>query len=148
MADNYSINTFTGDIQKWINSVTSGLEDVVRDFVKAVHSDLVNRSPVDTGRFKANWQITYNHIPLYALNEYDKEGSKTIAGGARVTNALPLGRGGAVTTIYFSNMLIYANALEYGHSQQAPAGVLGLVAIRLKSYISDAIIESRRKNGL
>lgn len=145
---NYIVRKFQGDIDKWIKQVKSGLDDVIRDFVKAVHADLVKRSPVDTGRFRANWQITYNHIPMYALNEYDKSGEKTIASGIRTANVLPLGRGGAVTTIYFSNMLIYANALEYGHSQQAPAGVLGLVAIRLRSYMAEAIIESRSKNGL
>lgn len=145
---NYIVRKFQGDIEKWIKQVKSGLDDVIREFVKAVHADLVKRSPVDTGRFRANWQITYNHIPMYALNEYDKSGEKTIASGIRTANVLPLGRGGAVTTIYFSNMLIYANALEYGHSQQAPAGVLGLVAIRLRSYMAEAIIESRNKNGL
>lgn len=145
---NYIVRKFQGDIEKWIKQVKSGLDEVIREFVKAVHADLVKGSPVDTGRFRANWQITYNHIPMYALNEYDKSGNATIAAGIRTANALPLGRGGAVTTIYFSNMLIYANALEYGHSQQAPAGVLGLVAIRLRSYMAEAIIESRNKNGL
>lgn len=140
---NYQVRRFNGEISKWIKATQGGLEEVIREFVKSVHADLVMRSPVDTGRFRANWQITYNHIPLYALNEYDKSGSKTIAGGRRVADALPLGRGGAVTTIYFSNMLIYANALEYGHSQQAPAGVLGLVAIRLRSHMSQAIMKSR-----
>lgn len=145
---NYQIRTFSGEIDKWIKAAERGLEDIVRDFVKSVHADLVRGSPVDTGRFRANWQITYNAVPLYALNEYDKEGSKTIAAGVRVANALPLGRGGAVTTIYFSNMLIYANALEYGHSRQAPAGVLGIVAVKLRTYMAQAIKDSRAKNGL
>lgn len=145
---NYQIRTFSSEIDKWIKAVETGLDEIVREFVKSVHADLVRGSPVDTGRFRANWQITYNTIPLYALNEYDKEGNKTIAAGVRVANALPLGRGGAVATIYFSNMLVYANALEYGHSKQAPAGVLGIVAVRLRSYMAQAIKDSRAKNGL
>lgn len=145
---NYQVRKFHGDISRWIMRTQKGLEDVVREFVKSVHAELVKTSPVDTGRFRANWQITYNHVPLYALNEYDKTGEKTIASGVRIANALPLGRGGAVTSIYFSNMLIYANALEYGHSRQAPAGVLGLVAIRLRSHMAAAIKQSRIKNGL
>src|SRR5699024_12634162 len=87
---NYIVRKFQGDIEKWIKQVKSGLDDVVREFVKAVHADLVKGSPVDTGRFRANWQITYNHIPMYALNEYDKTGDKTIAAGIRTANALPL----------------------------------------------------------
>lgn len=145
---NYQILQFKVDINRWIKATQTGLEDTIRIFVASVHADLVKTSPVDTGRFRANWQITANTIPLYALNEYDKSGDKTIANGKRIINALPLGRGGAVTTIYFSNMLIYANALEYGHSKQAPAGVLGIIAVKLRVYMSNAIRESRTKNAL
>lgn len=144
---NYQIRTFHDTVAKWIAKSQQGLEDVVRIMVANIHKDLVYGSPVDTGRFRANWQITANLPPYYALNQYDKDGKKTIAEGRRVTNAI-LSRGAAVTTIYFSNMLIYANALEYGHSKQAPAGVLGIVAIRLRSYVNNAITESRRLNGL
>lgn len=145
---NYQIRQFHGDIDKWIKATQTGLNDVIRQFVESVHAELVMGSPVDTGRFRANWQITADHVPLYALNEYDKSGAKTIAAGKRTAAVLFAGRGAAVTTIYFSNMLIYANALEYGHSKQAPAGVLGIVAVRLRSFMADAIRKSRAENGL
>lgn len=145
---NYTIRQFQGEVGKWIARVETGLDDVIREFAKAVHADLVRNSPVDTGRFRANWQITANVIPMFALNEYDKTGEKTIAAGKRIINALPLGRGGAVTSIHFSNMLIYANALEYGHSKQAPAGVVGIINLRLRSYMANAIKASRLKNGV
>ena len=45
-------------------------------------------------------------------------------------------------------MLIYANALEYGHSKQAPNGVMGVVAIRLGVYVTEAIKRARAKNAL
>ena len=108
---------------------------------------MIKRSPVYTGRYRGNWQVTANKPPLYALNQYDKHGDKTIAEGKRAIYAILRG-GGAVRAIYFSNMLIYANALEYGHSKQAPAGVLGIVAVKLRSYMAEAIKESRAKNAL
>ncbi|KLD68951.1 hypothetical protein Y886_43940 [Xanthomonas hyacinthi DSM 19077] len=147
MADNYKIREFHGDISRWIDSVSRGVVDCVEMFATNVHEDLVNRSPVDTGRYKANWQITANKPPLYALNQYDRDGSKTIAEGKRAIYAIMRG-GGAVRSIYFSNMLIYANALEYGHSKQAPSGVLGIVAVKLRSYMAKAIKDSRAKNAL
>ena len=64
MADNYKIREFHSDISRWIDSVSSGLVDCVEMFATNVHEDLVNRSPVDTGRYKANWQITANKPPL------------------------------------------------------------------------------------
>lgn len=144
---NYKIKEFHGDIDRWINAVNDGLEDCIELFAVKVHTDLVMRSPVDTGRYRGNWQVTANSPPLYALNQYDKHGDKTIAEGKRAIFAIMRG-GGAVRSIYFSNMLIYANALEYGHSKQAPAGVLGIVAAKLRTYIAEAIKESRKKNGL
>lgn len=144
---NYSIREFHGNIDKWIERVENGLDDVLQIFGEKVHGALVDAAPVDTGRFKANMQITANKPPLYALNDYDRDGSDTKASGKRQLYALLHG-GGAVKSLYFSNMLIYANALEYGHSKQAPAGVFGIVAIRLRSYMAEAIKEARKKNAL
>lgn len=144
---NYTIREFHGNIDKWIENVESGLNDVIQIFGEKVHGALVDAAPVDTGRFKANMQITANKPPLYALNDYDKDGNDTKARGKRQLYALLHG-GGAIHSLYFSNMLIYANALEYGHSKQAPAGVFGIVAIRLRSYMAQAIKEARMKNAL
>ncbi|HHZ8295525.1 TPA: HK97 gp10 family phage protein, partial [Klebsiella pneumoniae] len=106
----------------------------------------VMRSPVDTGRFRGNWQITFNRAPLYAINAYDQTGEKTIQNGK--ANIALYAKGAGITSIWFSNMLIYANALEYGHSKQAPNGVMGVVAIRLGVYVTEAIKRARAKNAL
>ena len=140
---NYTIKQFHSTVDEWIKAAENNLFEVVKIACSDIHRDLVMNSPVDTGRFRGNWQITYNHMPLYALNQYDKEGAKTIAEGQRVLSLFCKGSG--ITTIYFSNMLIYANALEYGHSKQAPAGVLGIVAVRLRSYFAKAVREARAR---
>lgn len=144
---NYKINTFTTSIDKWIDASGSGITDCIEIMAGKVQEDLVNRSPVDTGRFRGNWQVTADRPAMHALNNYDREGADTIAEGKRAVYAMLRG-GGAVKQIWFSNMLIYANALEYGHSKQAPAGVAGVVAVRLRSYLADAIKEARAKNAL
>ena len=130
---NYQIRRFQGEIDAWIKAAESTLEHAIEIFVRDVHSALVSRSPVDTGRFKGNWQITFNEIPNHALNRYDKTGGVV--------------RSEEQAKTHFSNMLIYANALEYGHSQQAPSGVVGLVALRLRSYMADAIKQARRQQN-
>jgi hypothetical protein len=38
-----------------------------------------------------------------------------------------------VSTIYFTNNLPYAQALENGHSNQAPGGMVGLTALMLRN---------------
>ncbi|QEG10386.1 hypothetical protein KMI8_11 [Klebsiella phage KMI8] len=143
---NYTIREFHNNIDAWIDAAGEGLEDVVRFTAEDILKDLVGGSPVDTGRFKGNWQITFNQAPLYALNRYDKEGVRTIAAGN--AEIAKFGKGVGITTIWFSNMLIYANALEYGHSQQAPNGVMGIVSLRLGMYVTEAIRKARAQNAL
>lgn len=144
---NYQIRQFKGEIDAWIKAAESAVETATELFIKEVHTALVLGSPVDTGRFRANWQITFNSIPNHALNRYDKQGNITIAEEQSKVDGM-FRRGGAITSVHFSNMLIYANALEYGHSQQAPAGVVGVVAVRLRSYYADAIRKARSQNAL
>lgn len=144
---NYVVRQFHGSIDAWIKAASSGLEDAVEMMLMDVHKALVMGSPVDTGRFRANWQITFNAYPLHSLNAYDKQGQDTIAEGQQKVSGM-FRRGGAVTSVHFSNLLIYANALEYGHSKQAPAGVVGIVAVRLRSFMADAIRKSRAKHAL
>lgn len=144
---NYRVRKFSGDVSKWIGAVETGLNDTVEIFGGKVQTALVEASPVDTGRYRGNWQVTANQPPMHALNNYDKQGGKTISEGKRALHAM-LANGAAVRSIYFSNMLIYANSLEYGHSKQAPAGVAGIISIRLSSYMTEAIKEARLKNAL
>lgn len=142
---NYTIRKFEADVDAWIEAAEQNLLYVVETSCEAVLRDLVMLSPVDTGRFKGNWQITFNQPAFYALNEYDKEGGKTINAGRRALSVYASTKGAGITSIYFSNMLIYANALEHGHSQQAPAGVLGIVAVRLRYYFAFAVREARSR---
>lgn len=143
---NYTIREFTGAIDAWCNAAGDALEDVVKMTCEDILKDLVIGSPVDTGRFRGNWQITFNRAPLYAINAYDQTGAKTIQNGN--ANIALFAKGTGITSIWFSNMLIYANALEYGHSKQAPNGVMGIVAIRLGVYVTEAIKRARAKNAL
>lgn len=144
---NYKVRQFHASIDAWIKAAGGGLEDAVEMMLMDVHRALVMGSPVDTGRFRANWQITFNTYPLHSLNSYDQKGQDTIAEGQQKIRGM-FRRGGAVTSVHFSNLLIYANALEYGHSKQAPAGVVGIVAIRLRSFMADAIRSARAKHAL
>jgi hypothetical protein len=142
---NYTIRKFKADIDEWIEAAENNLFEIVEVSCEQVIRDLVMLSPVDTGRFRGNWQITFNEPALYALNEYDKQGGATINAGRRALSTYVNTRGVGITSIYFSNMLVYANALEHGYSQQAPAGVLGIVAVRLRYYFAFAVREARSK---
>lgn len=147
MADNYRVREWSTNIDKYLTDVDSFLDDTVETFFDMVADELIDRSPVDTGLFRGNWQVTGNEPPMNSVPIRDKDGAATKARSAEHVRQL-LKMGAAVRSIHFSNMLIYANALEYGHSQQAPLGVVGISAARLGIIMQNAIADARRKNAL
>lgn len=87
----------------------------------ALLSEVVTRSPVDTGRFKGNNLVSEGGPDYSATPETDKSGGRTLQqGGAVIAKAKPY------SVIYIQNNLPYAEALENGHSKQAPAGIYGV----------------------
>jgi len=96
-----------------------------------VYSRLIIRSPVDTGRFRGNWMIATGIEPQGAdLNRFDKTGQTTIAGGT--SNLLQFQTG---QTIMIRNNLPYGPSLEYGHSKQAPLGMVRITANELNEIV-------------
>jgi len=79
---------------------------------------VIFRSPVDTGRFRNNWQLTLGRP---ARGEVNAGGyfQAAASGTARALQAKP------GQDIWITNNVPYAEALEEGHSGQAPAGVVG-----------------------
>lgn len=106
---------------QWANISTKNkakMLGVVKRTVKSIAKDAVKNSPVDTGRFKENWNA--------ALNSPDLAIDKAEGGGfIPVANKLRIG-----DVFYFTNNLPYALALEFGHSNQAPSGMVRLAVAK------------------
>ena len=82
---------------------------------------LIEKTPVDTGRAKGNWQVGINQRPQGALEAEDKSGSATFAkGAAAIATSHPF------CEIHLTNNVQYILALENGHSQQAARGMLSV----------------------
>jgi len=96
-------------------------EDVgkrLRIISMALLAEIVQRSPVDTGRFRANNQVSLGGPDYGITTEVDKSGAATLQQGSAV-----IAQGKPYSVIYIQNNLPYAEALENGHSKQAPTGL-------------------------
>lgn len=92
---------------------------------------VVNKSPVDTGRFKGNWSLSIGTIDTATTELTDPSGAATINKGATAVSAYAAMQGFPV--IHLQNSLPYADELEDGRSGQAPQGVLGLTVLELQA---------------
>ncbi|MDH4432935.1 hypothetical protein QEP21_21635, partial [Pseudomonas shirazica] len=72
------------------------------------------------------------------LDRVDPKGNETIAQLEAQVAALTIGQ-----TAYIVNNLIYAVPLEYGHSTQAPKGMVRVTLDRFQGIVDEAIRNNR-----
>lgn len=95
-------------------------QTVVRQTAVSLAASMIQKSPVDTGRFKGNWQIGLNGI------NHDTGAAPDATGGAALAR-IQLGLSGFQPGqhIFITNSLPYSRKLEYdAWSKQAPAGMV------------------------
>lgn len=107
------------------------IEKVIRLSTFNLFQSVVNMSPVDTGRFRANWNVSYQQPDFSTTGD-----TSDTRGDSEAQKALSMLIGDVA---YMCNGLPYAVRLEYGWSQQAPAGMVRISVADFKDYIAEAI---------
>lgn len=119
--------TFALDIARFNIKTSAQLDRVVRGLALRALRGFVLKSPVRSGRFRGNWQVALGAPSnSYDWDLTDAGGGSTVAAGA---DALKAYKGGI--SIWITNHLPYAVRLEYGWSQQAPAGMVRVTIAEL-----------------
>lgn len=125
--------TFSADIDKFVLKAHGLCDDVVSDAVKAVAFKVDQRSPVDTGHFRGNWQLGVNSAPGGVIAGVDPKGAGL---ATRVTTRIPEDAAGKV--YWLSNNVPYAMRLEMGYSKQAPQGIVGRTVTEWQGIVRKA----------
>lgn len=125
---------FRADFARLMHKAGDRADLVVRKAALTLHTSMVERSPVDTGRFKGNWNTSINTVNTATSAQADKSGAGAIAGNVRMMASWKAGQ-----TIYMTNSLPYAQRLEYGYSVQAPGGMVRLTVQNFQRAIAEAV---------
>lgn len=126
---------FSDDIRKFAEKTNLSMDIIVRKVTIDLARGVIGRSPVDTGRFKGNWMLGVGSVNTLTLPDItDKDGGDTLE---KIGQALDSVRAGQ--TLYLTNSLPYAIPLEYGHSGQAPNGMVRLTVREYITYIENAV---------
>jgi len=112
---------FAAEIDAEWKAMQMRARNKVIEITDFVFGNIQRISPVDTGRFRANWNAAVGIPDPHTTRNTDKRSSSTLARARgkiseykHFTNWPP---------IYISNGLPYAQRLEDGYSKQAPKGV-------------------------
>ena len=129
-------------------------EDVIRRVALQIFREVIQRTPVDTGRARAGWQVTINEpgtfVPSSTLSGHQKtratdEQRKIVGGQQRAASnvfaqgPVDIGSFQAGDVVFIVNNVNYVIYLEQGTSQQAPAGMVAVTLAKVKTEL-EAII--------
>lgn len=89
------------------------------------------------GRFRGNWQISFDTPTTDETGRIDKTGDLTKAAGNYTLSLFKVG----MKAIYFCNNVPYAYPLEMGHSTQAPGGMVRITAAEFQRFFEEAVRE-------
>lgn len=124
---------FERSIENFIKKAKKNPELVVRQVTIKLYSAIIMASPVDTGRFRMNWQATVDNPATGVLIGDDPSGSRAIGMVSQFV---------ASSTKWdefrLTNNLPYAERLEFGWSQQAPVGMVRVTVSRFQRLIDEA----------
>lgn len=124
--------SFALDVSKFVEKAKKNPEKVMRQVSIKLFSAIIKASPVDTGRFRMNWMASGGTPASGVTDATDKSGN--IATGNATSFVLKAADWREFT---LTNNLPYAQRLEYGWSQQAPAGVVRTNVSRFQQLINE-----------
>lgn len=147
----YNNETFMKDVEAWTKKTKARLRLTNRELILSIGSRLIERSPVGDpatweskpgknyipGTFKANWNGSFGQIDYSTTDETDPTGEVSFV---RIGSRIP----DDPTGVYWiTNSLPYAEALENGHSDQAPAGMVGLTIVEFDEIFAASLAKAK-----
>ena len=129
---------FTLDIKNFVEKAKKNPETVARQVSFKLFSAVIKASPVDTGRFRMNWQTAGAVAPSGVIDGTDKGGAAAIGDAASYIFAAS-----DWNEFTLTNNLPYAERLEYGWSNQAPQGLVRVNVARFNTLLEEEAAKVR-----
>lgn len=138
-------NTLYMDVSKWVRKAKGNTSAVVRKIVFDLGARVIMRTPVDTGRARANWMFSLGTPNRSTTDSVDTKTATNASGvGSSVakdnlSHALSNYDPFKNPIIYFTNSVPYIGRLEYGSSKQAPEGMIRLTVAEFMGVAMDSV---------
>lgn len=140
------------DMNKYTDSVKAKIKKVRVNYAFALYSSIVKKTPVDTGRARANWNIAVGKDDTSVSDRTMKQGLKY-----KESSINPAGD----ESIFISNNLPYITTLEYGgypnppksksgktvngFSKKAPNGMVGITLANKENIFKAAVRRAEKE---
>ncbi|WP_207463556.1 hypothetical protein [Gilliamella apis] len=85
------------------------------------------------GLFRGNWQVSFDIPITNTIDRIDPTGMEALKEGIEQIGKFTY----SVKSVYFTNNLPYSVALEFGHSTQAPNGMVRIAALNAQTHFEN-----------
>lgn len=119
------------DLSRFAKKFDVDIKTVIRKISFEAFKRIILRTPVDTGRARANWGVKVGSPVTYQIESEDKSGSATLSAASDGTLSWD-----CEGSIFLTNNLPYIGQLEYGSSKQAPSGMVRITMEEMTAWIS------------
>lgn len=130
--------SFTAQLQQFADETMEKADSIFRDVVMSMAGVIVRLSPVDTGNFKGAWRLSIDGYDTTVPETPDKQGGDVLARMLAEVGNLTFGQ-----AAFLQNNLPYAVPLEFGHSTQAPTGIVRIAQAQFQQLVQQAIRENQ-----
>lgn len=121
---------FKREFSALMDRIGKNIEEVPRKVFLEMGGAIVEKSPVLSGRFRANWNFAINSPNFGTTETTDKRGSSATKALESGVVSYKLG-----DTLYFTNSLPYSRRLEYDSwSKQAPSGMVRTTIVEFTQH--------------
>lgn len=147
MASNASnVIAFKADLEEFAEKAEMSMNKLIRYIVLNLWTKITERTPVDTGRARASWNLGVGAINQKVPSKTSKksEGKNKTKGSPpkspenkfpSISKSTDLGS----KPIYITSNLDYIQYLETGHSKQAVGGMVRISIAEIEVEISNAL---------
>lgn len=125
------MTTFALNFAKQIKAANDKAESIVKVTMIELFNRVIQKSPVDTGRFRANWNCSIGSPDLSTSQAIDPSGSGAISKATSTVVSYTLNG----QSVFLTNNLPYADRLENGWSKQAPNGMVRLSVMEIQNSV-------------
>tara|TARA_R110002153_G_scaffold112409_3_gene254463 strand:- start:566 stop:1003 length:438 start_codon:yes stop_codon:yes gene_type:complete len=145
------VGSFEDDLRKFEAKTNRKLTQLGRKVALELFKRVIYKTPVDTGRARANWQVTIGAQASGTIAIDDTNGGATMSKATAASAGFKAG-----DTIYLTNNLPYIRKLEEGgypdgpktvggFSRQAPAGMVALTVQEFAQVVNQISVEVSRQ---
>lgn len=135
MATFEDADKFGAAIQKWSMGAEADFKKVMKALAFEVHERIIDRTPVDTGRARASWNLSINEPDLTVAPEPKKKSRKAALESAQAARASLPDFDPFTDTIWITNAVSYILRLEHGSSKQAPVGMVVVTVAEVEAGV-------------